>query len=80
MNEEKSPQEWQATLIPTPVSNKSLRLQQDQDQDHDDHDHERQYDPAPDGGIRAWLVVVGGFLGFFVTNGKQTTTACLRHC
>lgn len=24
----------------------------------------------PDGGFRAWLVVVGGFLAYFVTFGK----------
>ena len=27
------------------------------------------HSPAPDGGIRAWLVVLGGFLTYFATFG-----------
>lgn len=27
------------------------------------------FDTTPDGGLRAWLVVLGGFLTFFVTFG-----------
>jgi hypothetical protein len=70
MDEEKSPQEWPAVSIPMPANKESLVPQQNQDQDHNDYDHKQQDDPAPDGGVRAWLVVVGGFLGYFATLGK----------
>lgn len=29
------------------------------------------YTEFPDGGLKAWLVVVGGFLTYFVTFGEQ---------
>ena len=34
-------------------------------------------DTTPDGGLRAWLVVLGGFLTFFVTFGRFLEQAIL---
>jgi len=39
------------------------------------------FDTTPDGGLRAWLVVLGGFLTFFVTFGQspQASHLCLLY-
>ena len=43
-----------------------------------ENDGEEASSPAPDGGLKAWLVVVGGFFTYFATFDESSTSLHMK--